>query len=152
MNPTIPTPPTDNLYKFMALAGIVLLVAAPFYWTSYYVKQQERFHATLRSMKAAMPPSDYFYAKVQIEKGDNVSPERRQLVEHYDAAKKESDELGDEFLVTEQFQRVAAFFAIFLGGLGLVLVFLGFSLWYLRVQRPLDRVLMRETKMGNVTK
>jgi len=144
--PLIPSPPTDNLYKFMALAGIVLLVAAPFFWTTYRLKQEEHLRAELRWMAEAQPPSEYYLAKVQIEHGETVSLERRQMVERFDYAEKELGRVSDEFAALESYKLTVSILAATMGTIGLSLAAFGFPLWYVRVQRPLDRLLVRESK------
>lgn len=39
--PGMPTPPTDSLYKFMAILGILLLIVAPVFWANFYITHAE---------------------------------------------------------------------------------------------------------------
>jgi hypothetical protein len=120
----------------------VLVVAAPFFWATSYLKQEERWHSSLNSLVEALPPSEYFIAQAELKHGDSISPERRQLVERYDAAKKESNRLVGEFVTYERFQQIGSAVAVTMFVGGLVLAAVGFQLWYVRIQRPLDCVLV----------
>ena len=60
--------------------------------------------------------------------------------------RKEYRRVGGEFLVYDRFSRVVTGVTVFLGLLGLALTWFGFRLWYLRVQKPLDRILLKEAK------
>jgi len=140
--PKLPLPPTDNLYKFMAISGVVLLIVAPIFWAQFYITHAERTRLAIRALRIDLSPEhEYWNAKARIERGESVTDEQRMLVEKYDAQQEESSRLGNEFLVYDLFSYVVTGAAIFLGLLGLVLTPLGFCLWYQRLQKPLDRIL-----------
>ncbi len=40
-----PSPPTDNLYKFVAVAGLLLFIGAPVYWATFYLQLAEKENA-----------------------------------------------------------------------------------------------------------
>ena len=40
--PPLPSPPTDNLYKFAALTGVILVLGAPVYWATYTNAARQR--------------------------------------------------------------------------------------------------------------
>jgi hypothetical protein len=143
--PKLPFPPTDNLYKFMAISGVVLLIVAPIFWAQFHITHAERTRLAFQALRIVLPPEDeYWNSKARIERGEPVTEKQRKLVEKYDALRKESDRIGSEFLIYESFSNVVTVAAIFLGLLGLVLTPLGFGLWYVRVQKPLDRILAKQ--------
>jgi len=143
----LPLPPTDNLYKFMAISGVVLLIVAPFFWAQFHITHAERARLAFQALKIDLSPEhEYWNSKARIERGESVTDEQRKLVEKYDAKRKEDDRAISEFLVYEGFSYVVTGAAIFLGVLGLVLTGLGFPLWYLRVQKPLDLILLKQTR------
>jgi hypothetical protein len=149
--PTLPSPPTDNLYKFMALSGVVLLLAAPFFWAKFYITHAERTRAAIESLGYSLPPPDYYFFRAKLLGGESVTEEQRKLVEKFDSLRKESSRLGGEFLLYDRFSYVVTSAAIFLGLLGLALTWFGFRLWYLRVQKPLDRILLKEAREADET-
>lgn len=144
--PELPSPPTDNLYKFMALSGVVLLMVAPFFWAKFYITHTERTRLAFQVLGESIPPYDYYISRATIERGESVTEEQRKLVEKYDALRKESGRVGSEFLLYDHFSCVVTGVAILLGLLGLTLTGFGFRLWYLRVQKPLDRILLKEAR------
>ena len=142
--PTLPSPPTDNLYKFMALSGVILLMVAPFFWAKFYITQVERTRMAIETLGESIPPYDYYISRARIWRGESVTEDQRKLVEKFDALRKESGRAGSEFLLYDRFSCVVTGAAGVLGLLGLVFTGFGFRLWYLRVQRPLDRILLKE--------
>jgi len=147
--PALQSPPTDNLYKFMALSGVVLLIVAPFFWAKFYITHAERTRLAIQMLGEAIPPPNYFDSKAAIERGLPVSEEQKKLLEKYEALRKESSRVGSEFLIYENFRYVVTGAAIFLGLLGCALTYFGFRLWYLRLQKPLDRILEKQAGESN---
>jgi Flp pilus assembly protein TadB len=148
--PKLPFPPTDNLYKFMAISGVVLLIVAPVFWAQFYITHAERTRLALRALRIDISPEDeYWHAKARIERGKSATDEQRKLVEKYDAQQEEHSRVSSEFLVYEGFSYVVTGVAIALGLLGVVLTPLGFWLWYQRVQKPLDRILAKQLKKSD---
>jgi len=145
--PKLPLPPTDNLYKFMAISGVVLLIVAPLFWAQFYITHAERTRLALQALRIDLSPEhEYWNSKARIERGESVTDEQRKLVEKYDALRKESERVGSEFLVYDRFSYVVTGAAIILGVLGLVLTCFGFPLWYRKVQKPLDRILAKQAR------
>jgi len=145
--PKLPLPPTDNLYKFMAISGVVLLIVAPVFWAQFYITHAERTRLAIRALRIDLSPeNEYWNAKARIERGESVTNEQRKLVEKYDARKEESSRVGSEFLVYDRFSSVVTVIAIILWMFGLVLTPFGFWRWYQKVQKPLDRILAKQAK------
>lgn len=129
----------------MAISGVVLLIVAPVFWAQFYITHAERTRLAIRALRIDLSPEhEYWNAKARIERGKSVTDEQRKLVEKYDAQKEEQSRAGSEFLVYEGFSYVVTWAAIVLGLLGLVLTTFGFWLWYVRVQKPLDRILAKQ--------
>src|SRR5664279_740265 len=56
-----PAPPTDNLYKFLAISGVMLLLAAPVYWSAFEIKVEERYtQAWVALYRQIETPGEYF--------------------------------------------------------------------------------------------
>ncbi len=130
----------------MALSGVVLLIVAPIFWAQFYISQAERTRRAFETLGESLVPADYEMAKVKFENGKPLTDEEKKLVEKYDALKKEAARAGSEFLIYDRFSRVVTVVAILLGVLGCLLTWFGFCLWYLRVQKPLDRILLKEAR------
>jgi hypothetical protein len=144
---TPPSPPTDNLYKFVAISGVVLLIGAPVYWTSYELQLQERETEAWASLiKQVSVPGEYFFPP----KADGT-PEAAKAHEKWEALKRIVDaQEADNFRIRrrlhdlERFEVLVTTLAWTFGMLGLFLSMLGFRLWYVRVQRPQDRLLLKQ--------
>jgi hypothetical protein len=145
--PKLPIPPTDNLYKFMAISGVVLLIVAPIFWAQFYITHTERTRLAIRALRIDLSPEhEYWNAKARIERGESVTNEQKKLVEKYDAQQEEAGRVSSEFLVYDRFSCVVTVVAIALFSLGLVFTPLGFRLWYVRVQKPLDHILAKQAR------
>lgn len=144
--PALPSLPTDNLYKFMALSGVVLLIVAPFFWAKFYITHSDRTRTAIELLGESLPPPDYYFFRAKLLRGESVTEEQRKLVQNFDSLRKESSRAGGEFLLYDRFSYVVTGAAIFLGLLGFALTWFGFRLWYLRVQKPLDRILLKEAR------
>jgi hypothetical protein len=144
--PQIPTPPTDNLYKFMAISGVVLIIVSPIFWAHFHITQTQRTRLAFETLAESLPPAEYMMAEAKIRNAKVVTEEEKKLVEKYDALLKESRLAGSEYLAYADFTNVVTGVAIVLGTLGVVLSASGFILWYCRVQVPLDRILAKQAK------
>jgi hypothetical protein len=128
----------------MAISGVVLLIVAPFFWAKFYISQAERTRLAFQLLGESLQHPDYYEFKAKIEKGETVTEEQKKQVERYDALRKKARRVGSGFLLYSRFCYVVTGAAIFLGLLGLGLTWFGFRLWYIRVQKPLDRILARQ--------
>jgi hypothetical protein len=128
MTPSLPSPPTDNLYKFMALAGLVLMFGAPIYWAKYeadltdYVVEQIRNLPEVPPLYSTPTPEDRAEAKRKAEAWKPPSGLARYM--RHDIA------INTISLV------------LFIAGF--ICTGLGFWLWYVRVQRHLDALLLKQ--------
>ena len=134
----------------MALSGVVLLLVAPFFWANFYISHSERTSKAIESLGYSLPPPEYFFFRANIMSGEPVTDEQRKLVEKFDSLRKESSQIEREYLLYDRFSYIVTGLAIIFGLLGLSLTCFGFSLWYLRVQKPLDQILLKE--VGEVDK
>jgi len=137
MLPTIPNLPTDNLYKFIALAG--LLIA--FVGYGFQHLDEERWYAQTKVMEVEL---------------DALSSSSKELVKLTEEQTLPNDELSKEY---ENFQKSLFEFqkkfapmnspgsqklyqwAGIAGYVGIILSIVGFVLWYQKVQKPLDEIL-----------
>ena len=123
----IPALPTDNLYKFMALSGIVLIVFSFLLpW-----RAANRSQELLRDVKAnlriidTLPLSSDERAKLLGNSVKNLE-ELKLIIE------KDKPFYMIAFIIGETF--------------GIVLCISGFTLWYKRVQKYNDQILIQQAK------
>jgi hypothetical protein len=154
----IPSLPTDNLYKFMAFAGLVILVAGQVLFHTVLDKsnetvlslkaQREKGEAAQRfkyTIDVEIPPDEYH--KMSIDEKYTYMLKRAELIEKFNTINENiidanADGLRVKALIqTVYFLRIAVIFATVLG---MVLLVAGIGLWYYRVQRLQDVILWKE--------
>ncbi|UTW13083.1 hypothetical protein [Marinobacterium rhizophilum] len=121
--------PVDNLYKFIALSGLVLTLFSFFY-----------VEPLLREQSVEI-------AKLNAEVGFYKSKNPEEIKSTYTIEKQVEieiriAELKERNLQIKELNSDAKTFLYF-GGF---LMLLGFNLWYLLVQRPKDKILKNEAK------
>ncbi|GHA21849.1 hypothetical protein GCM10008090_34710 [Arenicella chitinivorans] len=131
----IPSFPTDNLYKFLAISGtlIVISILAFGYQTLYELET-----------KMAVNKGDIAIIDQTIERIKNkekVSDEELEKIYSLSLDSLRISTINNELALVNQ-----KFFARTTGGmiLGLILMLVGFSLWYSRVQVYQDIVLAKK--------
>lgn len=129
--------PTDNLYKFIALFGLILTIAGAFLYTRF---SNESWMAI---------ESAIYYNEKAAEKLNLLinlpSLKDKKIQDYLSKLNKEANELsqkGDRFMADsktahKQFDRWRVGIEWLLI-VGVFLMVLGFSLWYLKLQRYLD--------------
>ncbi|MGN6280357.1 hypothetical protein [Frateuria sp.] len=140
----LPTLPTDNLYKFMALAGIVLMLFSVVY--PFQRLQELEIRAIDSRTQLAIVGQRVALLQFQVKamEKDPAATDEKIL-----ALRSKSTDLGIEALrgVGENKKneallsqlRLFAGISLFTSLGGLVLAIAGFLLWYLRIQKPSDR-------------
>jgi hypothetical protein len=126
--PILPSPPTDNLYKFIAVAGLVLLFGAPVYWSSYTDASHGQRLEALRAL---------------LQKA--ATPDPRAAEEEVERHKKAYEFVQDALSKYDQWVKYLSLVAAVAG---LLLAAVGFWLWYVRVQRPQDTLLQRQVEQA----
>jgi len=133
---SIPSPPTDNLYKFLAVSGVVLIVACMYQtainkedlledWVRHSNEQKAESWARSLELFATGKPDARDMALLLIEQAKTAfSDESKQIKSHY------------EFRNAELKRRKEIFdFGV---NVGSVMGAVGFFLWWFRVQRFQD--------------
>jgi len=119
----LPSLPTDNLYKFMALSGIILIISSFFiFW-----KQADRSQELLRELKAGLALENTY--------SDNRRSDLSNL-------KLKVEEL--ELLI--KFRPWYIAFLLISQIIGWFLSIIGFRLWYSRVQKHQDIILAEQAR------
>ena len=144
---TAPSPPTDNLYKFVAIAGLVFFFGGPFYWATFELKLQERQTAAWVSLHKQIEIPFEYLVPPRFEK----TPEGNQAREKWEALKKSIDaqetehiRVGEQLRNLERMEGLVSGLGIFFLALGAVMAVVSFRLWYRRVQVPQDLLLQKQ--------
>jgi uncharacterized membrane protein YciS (DUF1049 family) len=141
----LPSLPTDNLYKFMALSGVVLLLVAPIFWVNFYISHSDRTRAAIASLDY-LPPPDYYSSKAKLLRGESIPDQQIELIDKVDSLRNKDSQLSHDYLVYDRFTYLVTVLAISMALAGITLTWFGFRLWYLRVQKPLDLLLLKKSK------
>lgn len=141
----IPSPPTDNLYKFLALAGILVAVGS---YIFVYL-QADRSQELLIELKqgAALIHAETEIARLRSLLNDPNERRSKHLEEAYETAVREGARLTKveeelAFLLAWKNRYMIALVAGLVVGAALSAV--GFVLWYRRVQKYQDLILRRQ--------
>ena len=154
-------PPTDNLYKFLALSGLALLLAAG--WAHIRVdlelfKFQRDAESTMKVMTSELAghlANEFKNAADDIEKGkvrDEATLTKRVEAILASPTPNEAKHLKQlvslawergRLLRNNDPERILLRVAMLIG---LLLCVAGFVLWYQRVQRPLDEILQSQVR------
>jgi hypothetical protein len=117
----LPSLPTDNLYKFMALSGIILIIS------SFYIvwDHAERSQELVRELKTGLAVENTY----SDNQGSDLSNLKLKLEELEHILNQKPTYMT--FLLIGQI-------------IGLALSIIGFGLWYLRVQKYQDIILAKQ--------
>jgi hypothetical protein len=138
-------PPTDNLYKFFAITGLLILG-----WTSAGVvyldfRSGEKVHALLESnaqFVAAVHAVQANKSPSAEPDTSKISPDALKTVESsIPILQAKENEAMDDVSTANQWFAWFSKVAYFSGWLGCILTGLGFVFWYMRVQIKEDRLL-----------
>ncbi len=141
----IPTIPTDNLYKFMALTGVVLVIGS---FILVWFKA-ERSQELLREYKQG---AALIEAKIEIaELSDLLDQESRKRIGKSSELRREVGVDRAKLVVIEEELKLILedklmymVFLIVSQVVGFSLSIVGFKLWYERVQKYQDIILRRQ--------
>ena len=150
----LPKPPTDNLYKFLAVSGLVLVAVAivvPLQrYDAYEQLVLEAIPASTAAADASMRRLDAAIEEATArEEGrpSRITTEQRQSIE---ATAEEASRKRDEvaFRLHAAGNRYSRWLvtAVVIGGLGLAMSVFGFWRWYSRLQRYQDILVEREAR------
>lgn len=143
--------PTDNLYKFMALAGTLLLVFSVYLGFTRYQKYWERLDELsleLAENEATIRRAEREVAA--IEGKHDPSPEAAQALEERKFEARRRHELNKSRLAiverTDRDRKWALGISIALAVAAVLLAGSGYYLWYDRLQRFQDRAVEAEAQ------
>ena len=153
-------PPTDNLYKFVAISGLVLIVTA----IVMYVQLLDKFEWSLAgSIAVEEAHKDYLMARLHshtppkhlddsgIERWKKTQEEKiAALFDRWERLQEIHGKSGD-YRVWLRIMRRWSYLLLAVGLIGVVIMVLGFYFWYYRLQKYQDRILLKQAG-NNVTK
>ncbi len=145
---TVPTLPTDNLYKFLALAGLVIVVLSDVLQNARMSAINEKLDA-LR-VEAAGTDAESKSIDADLARGSALTSHERELLwqrrrEHTLHLAESGARLAIvDRLITEQHD--IQVWSDVASAIGAVLMILGFGLWYHKVQVYQDRLLRAQAK------
>lgn len=138
---SIPNLPTDNLYKFMALSGLFAMLASTLV-VSYDLSQLSELQGTITATSDNINMLQDLGDAATTLRGDKYHAEAIELL------KTNSINLNKhKFFLGTLADRQKLMRWVFVTG-GLV-SFLGFGLWYFKVQKHHDKILLSEAKKSN---
>jgi len=179
------TPPTDNLYKFIAITGLLFIFASIFYPTFLNIQINERILESEKDIEIAtiertkleresndierkandmqkkvegfkQNPSNVFAKQLEAEMKD-LEQLQKQTKEFTDVA----TELQKRNIEIEYKNKITKFYNNYLElalnaaqvgmTIGLILTFLGFTLWFFKVQKHQDLVLLKEAEQKQIS-
>jgi len=150
-----PSPPTDNLYKFVAISGLLLLVGAPVYWATFEVKLQERqTEAWVSLFKRIQVPGEYLVPPrfESTPEGNRAREEWQALRDSIDSQEAEHFRITAQLRDLERVERLVSVVALLAAVLGLIFASLGFRFWYVRVQVLQDQLLKKQLAEAGTNK
>lgn len=139
----MPLPPTDNLYKFLAIFGLIVATSSLFF-TYIAIMDLEAQVVRLRGEAIALEREVEWLMpnpKAVVSKAERRQVERR--VAELKGKKAVIRGLLEQVKVLSRDLKVPL-------ALGLALMVVGFGLWYYRVQRYQDLILRRDAENEQV--
>ena len=168
-----PNIPTDNLYKFIALSGLLIVLAALYYYATQVTELQDRVNDSTLLMDELSVKLEHWKSKVDLAKriteasismrqgkkviGDNkllltyTNEETKQLMEDIDEYELEVSLLKARYEFSARVSDNLIDHIAFVKWtslscilFGVWLMFHGFAMWYFKVQKLQDQILAKE--------
>lgn len=132
----LPSPPTDNLYKFFAVFGLVFLVVSI---GGFVLIHNSVMKTTMDHVQEVLTRLD----SIEVPK-DDLDKFAKAVAETIDAVFSLETELGSKINLAYASFGYIPEGLLSIGVLGLLMTTIGFSLWWFRVQRYQDAILRLE--------
>ena len=139
----IPKPPTDNLYKFMAIGGFILFLSSWIVPGIVYLKIIE-INSDLLILETA---TNIEASKLEStgDKSSSISPEK------YLKLKTELFDIQRRIEEGKLYLLMGFIFGILLGSGGMIASYYGFHFWYHRLQVYEDKILRAKFETSSKT-
>jgi len=140
--PTLPSLPTDNLYKFLAIFGLILFVLSIYL---VFEKANETIENADKKLEDSL--NDLFTlrsnhnlseAQIQLDKLKESDPLANQWERQLENIREEN------YNAKEKIQGIINYLLYIMLISGIVMMSTGFYYWYYRVQKPLDELTKME--------
>lgn len=149
--PQLPQPPTDNLYKFMAIFGLTLLVISlilPVYINYTVAVNNAEVMARIRVIDTEMAIAGDFDIFRELSEDKILTPnEKKEFVaKQKDFIVKNGQTLDELNIVTATTPALIGimFYSTIMGIVGSILVYKGFRLWYDKLQKYQDIIVKNQ--------
>jgi hypothetical protein len=139
-----PEIPTDNLYKFMAISGIILFIAAflPVVHSFKLKVESIRLNGEIETLQKEIEwASSCINNSKKKKQSEDIEMQRKQVISQIQLNTKIQEH---ERLV--RMQKAEIKFSWFALGLGSFLIVYGFKLWHEKLQKPRDIILLNKVK------
>ncbi|MGA1979617.1 MAG: hypothetical protein ABSG99_03505 [Sedimentisphaerales bacterium] len=139
-----PEIPTDNLYKFMAIFGLILVIA-PYLSIFYAYKLTDdaiRLEGEIETLKKEIELDSSCIDNLKKKKhSDYIEMQRKQSMSLVQLNNKIEEHKNLVLMISAQ--KSLCLIVVVIGG---CLIFLGFTLWYEKLQRPRDIILRNKAE------
>ena len=154
----LPSLPTDNLYKFIALLGIVLLVTAIVVpvkiqdeidkdFARLVLIQQVKIDLAVLEWNQAGSPPNTLTTEEAIEKWRSSQKEKKEELQSRLRKLELSGAEHAEYLSAIQVRQRWRRIAYCIGPIGIFLMCIGFRLWYVRLQKYQDMIIRHKAEL-----
>jgi hypothetical protein len=148
--PTLAQLPTDNLYKFIALAGVALVFFGIYLFVSHLSKVETKLEDLQHAMARAGAEIAYLEREIAGRQLADISAEERvEFGERVlNARLLHEENVVNTAIVARLNTRLRLLLSVgkIVVVLGLVLTVIGFALWYVNTQGPQDQLLQAQLK------
>jgi hypothetical protein len=148
----IPLPPTDNLYKFVAISGLILVVTSIIMYSLLRDNTSQALWEAIPSLKAQQERLEAEWASFFKRQKTASTEASREQMQHSDDLDEASEKINQRCAQTNAAYESAAerlrnWSCLLLSGIiGALMMAGGFFLWYRRVQKFQDLILASEAK------
>jgi hypothetical protein len=149
-----PNIPTDNLYKFLAIGGLVVFIFSIVYPTGKLLELEFQLADFKAGREKINIERNFLNKEIEIlEKKESVGSNEIKVIRDklLQQELKEADFNAQAEKIQVSFKWIQDFqwLAIIGSLLGVILEAIGFTAWYLRVQHPQDQLLEKQLAESN---
>jgi len=131
----IPSLPTDNLYKFIALTGFFTFVLS----LGFLLTEGAAYETGLKTAQTQLDENEYALDYLNSER--NTFTGNAEAMKRFELGKDVTSIIENISRLQSKSRKTNRLIATWFGTIGLCFALLGFSLWYFKVQRYQDKLL-----------
>lgn len=147
---TFPSLPTDSLYKFLFIAGILLITVSVYLYGEHYIQSSDRLGNSSVKLLEIGRELDLLEIKTKSLKDSGKAASRNSIAINSDriaATKIQMASLSNEVQSIERRNNIFSLLCSTAIIIGIVLMRKGYNLWYEKLQEPLDKITAIELKL-----